>query len=64
MPATTEQIAGAKPACYGVGCPQRGQCERYTAVERTTEPYTEGTCDVGNGVRPLFVARVAVAEEA
>lgn len=64
MPATTERIAGAKPACYGVGCPQRGQCERYTAVERTTEPNTDGTCDTGSGTRPLFVARVATAEEA
>jgi hypothetical protein len=64
MPATTEQIAGAKPACYGVGCPDRGMCQCYAAVEKTTEPHTIGTCDTGDGARPLFVALVAVAEEA
>lgn len=64
MPTATEGIAGIKSACYGVGCPRRGQCARYAAVESTTEPHTEATCDTGNGTRPLFVARVAVAEEA
>lgn len=54
-------ISDLMPACYGVACPEHGQCTRYAAVEITLEDHTIGTCDVyGRGERPLFVALVAM----
>lgn len=52
MPATEKNTA---QACYGIGCPDRGRCQHYAAVEDTTEPHTAGTCDTGTGQRPRFV---------
>lgn len=48
------------PACYGVCCPDHGECKRYAAVESTLPGHTIGTCDDGQGGRPLFVPIVAV----
>lgn len=50
-----KQITPKVPVCFGVGCPQHGQFQRYQAVNGATYEQRIGTCDDGDGKRPLFV---------
>lgn len=36
-------------------CPQHGECARYQAINGSTYEPRIGTCDQGDGERPLFV---------
>ena len=54
---TIHPITDTRPACYGVQCPQHAECARYAAVEGSSWADTIGTCDDGEGGRPLFVAQ-------
>lgn len=51
-------ITPTNPACYGITCPQHGQCARYAAVEESSPSETIATCEEAPGVRPLFVSLV------
>lgn len=51
----TAVITESVPACYGVTCPQRAQCRRYTAVEGSDALHYIATCEDGSGERPLFI---------
>lgn len=49
-------ITASTPACYGICCPQHGQCARYDALEGSDPVLaTIATCMDGAGERPLFV---------
>ena len=52
---TIVPITNTTPACYGIACPKHGACARYHAVEQTSPDHTQGTCDDGQGGRPMFV---------
>lgn len=52
-------ITSTVPACYGVTCPQRKDCQRYYLVESTDVDKTISTCMDGQGNRPHFVRVVA-----
>ena len=52
-------IGPAVPACYGVLCPQRKDCQRYHLVESTEVDKTISTCAGADGSRPHFVAVIA-----
>lgn len=43
------------PVCFGVGCPQHGECARYEAVNGATYEPRIGTCSDDGKERPLFV---------
>lgn len=55
---TIVPISETVPACYGVCCTDHGECQRYAAVEAALPGQTIGTCDDGQGGRPLFVPLV------
>lgn len=57
-------ITDKAPACYGVLCPQHGQCGRYAAVEATSPDQTIATCDDGRAERPLFIPITNPADKA
>lgn len=40
--------------CFGICCPQHGQCQRYAAVDGNDELAVLDTCDPGDGTRPQF----------
>jgi hypothetical protein len=49
-------ITATTPACFGVCCPQHGQCARYAAAEGPQAVNPIATCDDnGDGSRPLFL---------
>jgi hypothetical protein len=53
---TIKPITDTTPACFGVCCPQHGQCARYAAVESAWGADSIATCDDdGTGQRPLFL---------
>lgn len=52
-------ITATTPACYGVCCPRRKDCQRYAAVETSSQEDTVTTCEDGAGERPLFVEQKA-----
>jgi hypothetical protein len=49
------RITSSTP-CFGVCCPQHGQCQRYAAVEGHSGHHVMDTCDPGDGSRPWFKA--------
>lgn len=53
---TIKPITDTTPTCFGVCCPQHGQCARYAAAEGTLGADPIATCDDnGTGERPLFL---------
>ena len=59
---TIQPITDRAPACYGFQCPKHAECARYAAVDTTSWANTIGTCDDGQGGRPLFVPIVATED--
>ncbi len=53
-------ITPTVPQCFGVCCPQHGECARYAAMDGSVGDHSRiSTCDDhGTGDRPLFVAVV------
>ena len=50
-------ITNKNPACFGVMCPNHGQCARYHMVDGKPAGQTViGTCE-RDGARPLFLLK-------
>lgn len=52
---TIQPITPTTPACYGITCPKRRECNRYVPVEEPSEHQTISCCE-DRGEFPLFLA--------
>ena len=50
-------ITNQHPACYGMLCPHRTHCQRYSLVETSPAATTISRCEDGNEW-PLYVPQV------
>lgn len=49
-------ITATVPACYGVCCSRKTDCDRYRLIEQTSSFNTISTCSNTGQDTPLFVA--------